>query len=446
MFGWRRKNDGFVWHEYVRTTILVRREQRRQKIEDIRVGAVDGLKNAGRQGVELGISGASAAGRGIANGAVAAFYTTSDWIVVAATATRLWFADRIAGIELHWQMSPLAPAARAFGARWTSAVREPAVATPVLLIGGVCALSAIARWRDHGFDLEGTITSTIALTSFLAVGLPRLVTLASGHGLTFGTGSRPWTAGMRPELASALRLGAMLVAAVALFGWLVPALTSGVTLTPQASGGKPLLVPASGRIEGKATVVAGDQLRVGPTLVRLFGIEAPEAGQTCAGPGGKSASCGANAKAALQRLIAGKQVACELSAASANAAAASATCRINGADIAGQLVRGGHVFAQTGLFATYASAEREASSARAGLWRGDAVRPAQYRAKVWDDAKAGSPDGCPIKAIIAGEAKTYLLPWSSSYDRTKIKPARGERWFCTESEARSAGWKLAEGG
>ena len=40
MFGWRKKKDGFVWNEYVRTTILLRREQRRQRVEDVRDAAV----------------------------------------------------------------------------------------------------------------------------------------------------------------------------------------------------------------------------------------------------------------------------------------------------------------------------------------------------------------------------------------------------------------------
>jgi hypothetical protein len=47
MLGWRRKRDGFEWHDYVRTTILVRRAKRRQKVDDARAAAVHGLKDAG---------------------------------------------------------------------------------------------------------------------------------------------------------------------------------------------------------------------------------------------------------------------------------------------------------------------------------------------------------------------------------------------------------------
>ena len=151
-------------------------------------------------------------------------------------------------------------------------------------------------------------------------------------------------------------------------------------------------------------------------------------------------------KAALLKLISGKHVTCEVSARS-DSGSSNATCQVNGADLAGQLVRGGHVFATTGLFATYASAEREARTARAGLWHaGDPLRPADYRAKVWADAKQAAPEGCPIKGVVSGEAKSYIVPWAASYDKAKVRTTRGERWFCSEDEARAAGWKSADGG
>ena len=29
------------------------------------------------------------------------------------------------------------------------------------------------------------------------------------------------------------------------------------------------------------------------------------------------------------------------------------------------------------------------------------------------------------------------------YDRARISPEKGERWFCTDAEARDAGWRAA---
>ncbi|WP_322990853.1 hypothetical protein [Hoeflea sp.] len=52
---------------------------------------------------------------------------------------------------------------------------------------------------------------------------------------------------------------------------------------------------------------------------------------------------------------------------------------------------------------------------------------------------------CLIKgnvSINTGE-RIYHVPGQKFYNPTKITPRYGERWFCTESEARSAGWRKA---
>jgi hypothetical protein len=103
------------------------------------------------------------------------------------------------------------------------------------------------------------------------------------------------------------------------------------------------------------------------------------------------------------------------------------------------------VFAADGLFARYASAEQEAKSAKAGVWSGDVQRPADYRAKLWDEAKRHAPDGCPIKGHVAGGTRVYVLPWSPEYERARVQKARGERWFCSEQDAVAAGFRPADG-
>jgi hypothetical protein len=37
--------------------------------------------------------------------------------------------------------------------------------------------------------------------------------------------------------------------------------------------------------------------------------------------------------------------------------------------------------------------------------------------------------------------RIYHLPGGQFYERTVIDVGRGERWFCTEEEARAAGWR-----
>lgn len=53
--------------------------------------------------------------------------------------------------------------------------------------------------------------------------------------------------------------------------------------------------------------------------------------------------------------------------------------------------------------------------------------------------------GCNIKgniSIDSGE-RIYHVPGQEYYNSTVIRPEYGERWFCSESEARAAGWRRA---
>lgn len=37
--------------------------------------------------------------------------------------------------------------------------------------------------------------------------------------------------------------------------------------------------------------------------------------------------------------------------------------------------------------------------------------------------------------------RVYRFLGGQWYDRTKIDPDKGERWFCSEAEAQAAGWR-----
>lgn len=50
---------------------------------------------------------------------------------------------------------------------------------------------------------------------------------------------------------------------------------------------------------------------------------------------------------------------------------------------------------------------------------------------------------CKIKGNISidtGE-RIYHVPGQKFYRQTRIRPEYGERWFCSEAEARAAGWR-----
>ena len=51
---------------------------------------------------------------------------------------------------------------------------------------------------------------------------------------------------------------------------------------------------------------------------------------------------------------------------------------------------------------------------------------------------------CDIKGNIASDGeRIYHLPGGNWYDVTKIDLSKGERWFCSETEAVNAGWRAA---
>ncbi|MGB8274292.1 MAG: hypothetical protein WCF16_03370 [Alphaproteobacteria bacterium] len=53
--------------------------------------------------------------------------------------------------------------------------------------------------------------------------------------------------------------------------------------------------------------------------------------------------------------------------------------------------------------------------------------------------------GCQIKGNINDEGeRIYHVPGGQFYDRTRINQSNGERWFCTEAEARAAGWRRSK--
>ena len=52
---------------------------------------------------------------------------------------------------------------------------------------------------------------------------------------------------------------------------------------------------------------------------------------------------------------------------------------------------------------------------------------------------------CMIKGNISLNKgnKVYHLPGMEDYESTIIDPAKGEKWFCTETEAIARGWSKA---
>lgn len=200
---------------------------------------------------------------------------------------------------------------------------------------------------------------------------------------------------------------------------------------------------------GIARVVDGDTLELGrgpgAVRVRLFAVDAPEAGQSCRDARGRDYDCGAVATRRLERLVQGERLACEERDRDQYERIV-AVCRLGRMDVGYVLAREGLVYAYREFSDRYVEAERAARREGLGVFAGRSVPPWEYRQGVGGTgatAQAG-PRGCTIKGNIgSGGDRVYHTPQSPDWGRTRIDESRGERWFCNEGEARAAGWRKA---
>lgn len=91
----------------------------------------------------------------------------------------------------------------------------------------------------------------------------------------------------------------------------------------------------------------------------------------------------------------------------------------------------------------YVLAEKSAQLRQAGLWSGVMQSPAAFRAQSAPAPQTSPSSSCVIKGNLSDAGRIYHLPHNRDYDRTRINLEAGERWFCTEAEARAAGWRPA---
>jgi endonuclease YncB( thermonuclease family) len=232
--------------------------------------------------------------------------------------------------------------------------------------------------------------------------------------------------------------------------FLIPGLMSALALAPA-------LLPARAGaqvVSGPASASDGDSLAMTGFRIRLFGIDAPEADQTCR-RGAAIWACGQDAKKQLADLIEGRTIDCEQRDTDAYGRIV-ATCRAGNVDLGETMVGAGLAVALPDFTEAYVAAEARARRNKLGLWGSDFDRPAAWRAAhparapVRQAADAGataaaSPrtwrnaQGCAIKGNHNRRGQwIYHLPGMPYYDRT-----RPEELFCTEAQAVAAGYRRA---
>ena len=204
-------------------------------------------------------------------------------------------------------------------------------------------------------------------------------------------------------------------------------------------------------LAGRARVIDGDTIEVGTARIRLFGVDAPESAQRCMSRG-RRWQCGQQATQALAGHIEGRSVACEERDRDRYGRIV-AVCRHGGQNVNAWLVREGWAMAYRRYSTAYVGEEAAAKAAQRGVWRGKFVPPWDWRrGDRLDTATRDAPrvaardrEACNIKGNISHNSgkRIYHVPGDRDYERTHISPSRGEKYLCTEAEARAAGWRRA---
>lgn len=178
----------------------------------------------------------------------------------------------------------------------------------------------------------------------------------------------------RPRL-SALESGLIAASLVAVMIILFPLFDRGASAATEEGRAEQGQATAAttAALTGAATVSDGDGLRLNGERIRLQGVDAFELHQTCGtGP------CGQAARDALQRLVAGRHVACE-PVDTDRYGRTIAYCYVDGVDLGEQLVLQGHALAFRRYSREYVDEEAAARRNRAGAWASDFQNPADWR-------------------------------------------------------------------
>ena len=201
--------------------------------------------------------------------------------------------------------------------------------------------------------------------------------------------------------------------------------------------------PALGQsAKTEIVVVDGDTLEINGKVWRLYGIDAPELGQTCLDKS-KRWRCGLQAAVELRGLLSiwGNVTCGTIRVADEGVRAICHDPQYN--DPAEVLLARGLATALPDSVPAYRRAEIQAKNAKLGIWRGEFVVPAEWRKGKRLAGPADSPaEVCDVKGIItkAGH-RVYYVPTDSDYEEKTVSAARGERMFCSDDEAELAGWR-----
>jgi endonuclease YncB( thermonuclease family) len=230
------------------------------------------------------------------------------------------------------------------------------------------------------------------------------------------------------------------------------------------------LFAAGPSLAANTSVRDGGTIDVGGVTYRLGGIDAPAADQLCIDDHADSWACGVDARDQLIGLIGDHDVRCEdlgLDATYKKWHLGICTAEGETSSLNQLLVKRGFAMdsASAGQI-RFGDDEADAKTNRRGLWKGCFVAPQDFRAGSKDGKLLGGacradkdreirevlfplepaiPAGCGIKgkyalrARVTGNIGIYHLQACRSYPAL----THPDRWFCSEDDARAAGFRKA---
>lgn len=209
---------------------------------------------------------------------------------------------------------------------------------------------------------------------------------------------------------------------------------------------------------GRASVIDGDTIEIHGQRVRFNGIDAPESDQICRDGEDRPIRCGAKSAEFLDAFLKrSRPTRCEFVEWDSYGRFVGNCFRADGLSVSAAIVTAGHALDwpkySGGKYAKY---QEMAVSEKHGLWSGWFVVPWDYREqqrkKKSDQSDVSlftsitNSGSCKIKGNISQNSgqKIYHVPGQKYYTQTRINPLFGERWFCSEIEAVSNGWRKSK--
>jgi endonuclease YncB( thermonuclease family) len=197
-------------------------------------------------------------------------------------------------------------------------------------------------------------------------------------------------------------------------------------------------------VSDQVTVIDGDSLQIGSKVVQLYGIDAPELGQLC-NDEGSLRHCGVDAALALRKLItlAAPSFHCSTwhddSDRAEVAGVTVEVCEVGKQDVSLVMLHNGYSVALPGSFPDYTDAQEQAREGNLGIWHTQFTLP-----WAWQEGERSPLEqtDCNVKATSSDAGgPVYYVPTDPEYDRIAIDPDQGDAWFCSDEEARQAGWR-----